>query len=194
MAALCRNFIRSFVLTGREPHAHAWRMRKIALTDIPEKERRSPSGKFHTYYKEISIALGHDPESTDRLKAHPFDLSLYRIPPGATRCPYHVHSEESELYLVLSGRAAVRHQNGITEAAAGEAFFFPPGEPHTLSNPGPEDLVYYVIANTAPGECCYYPDSDKWWVNDGNMAKVIKGEAVDYFVGEEETGGRWKPA
>ena len=169
-------------------------MKKIAIAEIPEKERRSPSGRFHTYYKEISVALGRDPESTDALKAHPFDLSLYRIPAGATRCPYHVHSEESELYLILAGRAAVRHQNGITEVAAGEAFFFPPGEPHTLSNPGSEDLVYYVIADNAPGECCYYPDSDKWWVNDGKTMKLIKGQAVDYFVGEEESGGRWQPA
>lgn len=167
-------------------------MRKIAVADISEKERRSPSGKFHTYYKEISIALGRDPESTDRLKQHPFDLSLYRVPPGASRCPYHVHSEESELYLVLAGRAAVRDEHGITEVTAGEAFFFPPGEPHEIRNRGSEDLVYYVIADNAVGECCYYPDSDKWWVNDGRMAKVVKGKAADYFLGEEESGGRWQ--
>lgn len=160
-------------------------MRKIAIADIREKERRSPSGKFHAYYKEVSIALGRDPESTDRLKQHPFDLSLYRIPPGATRCPYHAHAQESELYLIIAGRAAVRHPAGVTEVAGGEAFFFAPGEAHTLSNPGPDDLVYYVIADNSVGECCYYPDSDKWWVTDGKEIKILKGKAVDYFLGED---------
>jgi uncharacterized cupin superfamily protein len=165
-------------------------MRKIALAEIPEKERRSPSGKFHAYYKEISVALGRDPQSTDRLRQHPFDLSLYRLPPGASRCPFHAHSEESELYLVISGRAAVRDETGITEISPGEAFFFPPGEAHEIRNPGSEDLIYYVIADNAPGECCYYPDSDKWWVNDGRAMKILKGKVVDYFLGEESGGWR----
>lgn len=166
-------------------------MKKTTVADLPEKERRSPSGKFHTYYKEISVALGREPSSTDRLKQHPFDLSLYRIPPGATRCPYHVHAQESELYLVISGRAAVRHAGGITEVKAGEAFFFPPGQAHTLSNPGPDDLVYYVIADNSVGECCYYPDSDKWWVTDGHEVAVLKGSKVDYFLGEDGDG-KWQ--
>ena len=164
-------------------------MKKIRVADLREKERRSPSGKFRAYYKEVSVALGRDPESTERLKQHPFDLSLYRIPPGASRCPYHAHSEESELYLVLFGRAAVRHEQGITEVNAGEAFFFGPGEPHEIRNPSSEDLVYYVIADNAPGECCYYPDSDKWWVNDGKLSKIVKGRVVDYFLDEDESGG-----
>jgi|GraSoiStandDraft_45_1057281.scaffolds.fasta_scaffold156023_2 uncharacterized cupin superfamily protein len=166
-------------------------MKKIRVADLPEKERRSPSGKFHTYYKEVSVALGRDPESTDRLKQHPFDLSVYRVPPGASRCPYHVHSEESELYLVISGRAAVRHEQGITEIEAGEACFFGPGEAHEIRNPGAADLVYYVIADNAVAECCYYPDSDKWWVNDGKASKIMKGRVVDYFAGEDEGGG-WR--
>jgi uncharacterized cupin superfamily protein len=164
-------------------------MRKVKIGDIPEKERRSPSGKFHTYFREISVALGRDPASTDRLKQHPFDLGVYRVPPGASRCPYHVHSSESELYLIVSGRAAVRDQHGITEASPGEAFFFGPGEPHEIRNPGSEDLVYYVIADNAVGECCYYPDSDKWWVTDGTNVKILKGDVVDYFVGEDQSGG-----
>ena len=163
-------------------------MRKVSIAELPEKERRSPSGKFHTYFKEISVGLGREPDSTDTLKQHPFDLSVYRVPPGASRCPYHLHSGESELYLIISGRAAVRDENGVAEAAAGEAFFFAPGEAHEIRNAGPDDLVYYVVANNAPAECCYYPDSDKWWVTDGRRIKIVKGAVVGYFVGEDEPG------
>lgn len=160
-------------------------MRKINLSEIKEEERRSPTGKFHTHFKQISVALGRDPTSTDRSKQHPFDLSLYRLPPGASRCPYHAHSAESELYLIVSGRASVRDATGMTDASAGDAFFFPPGEAHEIRNPGPEELSYYVIADNAVGECCYYPDSDKWSVNDGLKDKIVKGAVVDYYVGEE---------
>lgn len=166
-------------------------MRKIVVADLPEKERRLPSGKFHTYYKEISVGLGRDPESLDRRKEHPFDLLWYRVPPGASRCPYHAHSQASELYVVLSGRAAIRHEEGVTEVSAGEAFFFGPGEAHELRNDADTDLVYYVIADNTPRECCYYPDSDKWWVSDGKAVKVIRGQAVDYFLGED-SDGKWQ--
>lgn len=60
-------------------------MRKVNVSEIAERERRSPSGKFHTYFKEISVALGREPESTDLRRRHPFDLSLYRVPAGASR-------------------------------------------------------------------------------------------------------------
>jgi uncharacterized cupin superfamily protein len=162
-------------------------MTKVNLAELPEKERRSPTGKFHSFAKEISVALGRDPDSTDRLKQHPFDLSLYRLPKGSSLCPYHVHSAESELYLIVSGTAAVRDRHGLTEASAGDAFFFPPGEAHEIRNAGSDDLTYYVIADNTVGECCYYPDSDKWAVSDGVTGEIVKGTVVDYFAGEEET-------
>lgn len=163
-------------------------MQKVNLSEIREEERKSPTGKFHAHFKQISVALGRDPASTDRLKRHPFDVSLYRLPAGASRCPYHVHSAESELYLIVSGEALVRDAGGLTTARPGDAFFFAPGEPHEIRNPGPADLSYYVIADNTVGECCYYPDSGKWLVNDGASDRVIKGgAAVEYYAGEDPT-------
>lgn len=160
-------------------------MRKVNLDDIGEGERKSPTGKFHAYFKEVSVALGRDPKSTDRLQQHPFDLSLYRLPPGASRCPYHLHSAESELYLIVSGCAQVRDAQGLTDAGAGDAFFFAPGDAHEIRNAGAEDLCYYVIADNPVGECCYYPDSDKWAVSDGRASDIREGRVVDYYHGEE---------
>src|SRR3954463_2930893 len=109
-------------------------MRKVNLRDIPEEERKSPGGKFHKFVKDISIALGRERASFDLVKRHPFDLALVRIPKGKSYCPYHSHSAETEFYLVVSGRGNIRDRNGITEVGAGDAFFFPPGEAHHLSN------------------------------------------------------------
>src|SRR5207249_8460043 len=95
-------------------------MRKVNLKDIPEQERKSPKGKFHRTFKNISVALGREPESLDLSKRHPFDLALGRIPKGKVLCPYHAHAAESELYLVVSGRGSVRDKDGATEVGRSE--------------------------------------------------------------------------
>jgi len=166
-------------------------MRKVNLKEIPEQERKSPKGKFGRASKNISIALGREPESLDLAKRRPFDLALVRIPRGKSLCPYHAHAAESELYLVVSGRGNVRDKGGITEVGPGDAFFFQPGEAHQLINAGDEDFVYYVIADNprsggATGDSCYYPDSGKWAVVNERFEEVIvKGNETDYFDGEE---------
>src|SRR5207248_3828177 len=115
-------------------------MRKVNLKDIEERVRQSPKGKFGRRMKEISIVLGREPESLDLRKRHPFDLALVRIPKGKSYCPYHAHSAESELYLIVSGRGSIRDKNGATEVGPGDAFFFQPGEAHQLSNASDEDF------------------------------------------------------
>src|SRR5204862_6128798 len=166
-------------------------MRKVNLKDVPEHERKSPKGKFHKFVKNVSVALGREPESLELAKRHPFDLALVRIPKGKSYCPYHAHSAESELYLVVSGCGSVRDKDGTTIVTEGDAFLFQPGEAHQLSNAGDEDIVYYVIADNprsggTTGDSCYYPDSGKWAVTtDAREEVVVKGTEADYFDGEE---------
>jgi len=166
-------------------------MRKVNVKDVPEQERQSPKGKFGRASKNISIALGREPESLDLSKRNPFDLALVRIPKDKTLCPYHAHAAESELYLVVSGRGSVRDKEGMTEVGPGDAFFFQPGEAHQLTNAGDEDFVYYVIADNPRGggkggDSCYYPDSGKWAViKEAADDVIIKGTETDYFDGEE---------
>jgi uncharacterized cupin superfamily protein len=161
-------------------------MRKVNLKDIEERKRQSAKGKFARASKDISIALGRDPESLDLAQRHPFDLALVRIPKGKKLCPYHSHACESELYLVVSGKGSIRDKDGSTIVTAGDAFFFGPGEAHQLSNAGEEDFVYYVIADNPRGDSCYYPDSGKFAVmKEGSDEVIVKGVETDYFEGEE---------
>ncbi|HVU39254.1 MAG TPA: cupin domain-containing protein [Opitutales bacterium] len=161
-------------------------MQKVNLAQLPEEEDQSPKGKFHSYYKGVSLALGRDDRSLDLSKRHPFDLEYNRIPPGAANYPFHFHSAQWEMYVVVSGRGVVRDEHGTTEVTAGDAFVFPPCQPHQLSNPGPEDLVYYVIADNPLGECCYYPDSKKWLVARETPArKLVRDDKAAYYEGEE---------
>jgi len=162
-------------------------MRKINVNEIKEEPWKSPRGKYAVSFKGISEALGREPSSLDLAKRHPFDLEWNRIPAGKHNFPYHAHSAQWELYLILTGRGNVRHQEGETEIVAGDAFIFGPNEPHQIQNSGDEDLVYYVIADNPIGESGYYPDSGKWRANRSSASDrpVIKGQETDYCDGEE---------
>jgi uncharacterized cupin superfamily protein len=161
-------------------------MRKININAVPETEKKSPKGKYQSFHRNISLALGRDEKSTDPMKRHPFDLAITRVTPGVKRCPYHLHTVEWELYVVISGTGKVRDGEGaITGVSAGDVFLFPPNEAHQIINDGKEDLVYYVIADNPLGDMCHYPDSQKWLVPHGQDRKVLKGSDANYFDGEE---------
>jgi uncharacterized cupin superfamily protein len=162
-------------------------MRKVNLNEIKEEPWQSPGGKYAVSFKGISEALGREPSSLDLSKRHPFDLEWNRVPPGKANFPYHTHSAQWELYLVVSGKGSVRHKDGVAEVMPGDAFIFGPDEPHQLRNTGDEDFVYYVIADNPIGESNYYPDSGKWKVNKSSAADrvYIKGQEADYSDGEE---------
>ena len=159
-------------------------MRKINTCEIDELTWSSPRGKFRGAGKQISEALGRRPQSLDLNERHPFDVELARIPPGATPYPYHSHSAQWEFYHVISGSGIVRHADGTTAIAAGDAFIFRPGEPHGFTNDGSVDLIMYVVADNPVGESAYFPDSDKWRVRSPDPAN-IRSAPLDYYDGEE---------
>jgi uncharacterized cupin superfamily protein len=85
---------------------------------------------------------------------------------------------------VVSGKGVARHKDGTTAIEAGDAFIFPPEEPHTFLNDSSEDLVMFVVADNPIGESAYYPDSDKWLVRSPER-RLLRGESLDYFDSEE---------
>ncbi len=159
-------------------------MQKVNTNDIPEIAWASPKGKFESAGIEISEALGRDPQSTDLMERHAFDVEIQRIPAGKTACPYHSHSAQWEFYHVISGSGTVRHDGGTTAVAAGDAFLFRPGQAHQLLNDSSADLVLYVVADNPIGESCYYPDSKKCSAH-APERKVMRVQSLDYFDGEE---------
>lgn len=160
------------------------KMKKINVRDIPESAKASPKGKFSRGNRDISIALGRKPESSDLRERHPFDVQICCIPPGVSRCPYHSHTAQWEFYHVISGSGAVRDGKGLTKIEKDDAFLFEPGEAHQLINDSSGDLILYIVADNPVGEACYYPDSKKWLI-DGLSGQILRSEPLDYFDGEE---------
>jgi len=158
-------------------------MNKINTNTMPEEVWTSPKGTFASADRNISIALGREPASTDLLKRQPFDVEICRVPAGKANCPYHSHSAQWEFYHVISGEGWARDESSRTAIGPGDAFVFPPGAAHQLIA-GAQDLVLYVVADNPIGESCHYPDSKKWLVRSPERA-LIRSEPLDYHDGEE---------
>ncbi len=159
-------------------------MKKVNSHHLPQESWTSPKGKFGNIHCGLSEALGHDPNSPEFKNRHPFDVEINRVPPGKSNYPYHVHSAQWEFYHVISGTGLVRDESGKTAVVPGDAFMFPPGEAHQVTNNGEEDLVYYVIADNPVGESAFYPDSQKWLVKTPER-RLIRSESLEYLDGEE---------
>ncbi len=159
-------------------------MQKVNTNELEEFEWKSPNGNFGGAGKEISEALGREPQSTDLLKRHPFDVEILRIPAGKAPYPFHSHSAQWEFYHVISGSGSVRDDEGTTPIVAGDAFLFRPGEAHQLRKDGTEDLIVYVVADNPIGESCHYPDSGKWLVRSPEN-RLMRSDALEYYDGEE---------
>ena len=99
-------------------------MRTLNVSQVPVEEHPpSPGGRFQSFSQNISIALGRTKDSDSIAKAHPFDVELCRVPPGVSPSPYHAHSGQSELYLVVSGSGKFRSPEGLMELTTGDAVF-----------------------------------------------------------------------
>ncbi|MFP6877313.1 MAG: cupin domain-containing protein, partial [Roseibacillus sp.] len=122
-------------------------MKKVNTKDLKEETWNSPKGTYAGAGKEVSIALGRKPQSTDMMERHPFDVEILRVAPGKKPCPYHSHSAQWEFYHVISGSGVSRDEGGETPIEEGDAFIYSPGEAHQLINTGEEDLVIYVVAD-----------------------------------------------
>lgn len=159
-------------------------MHRIHLSAIPEEEQRSPRGKFHSFSRNVSLALGAPRGGGLWNGGHPFDVQIRRLPPGAAVCPFHLHLAQWELFVVRAGEGTVRSGSERQAVKAGDVFVQPPGTPHQLINTGTTDLEVMIIADNPQLDLCHYPDSDKW--GGRSFGRVFRVTDADYFDGEEE--------
>jgi uncharacterized cupin superfamily protein len=158
-------------------------MKKTNLNQIDWVELRSPKGKFNIFRRHISIALGGKKDAGTWGGGHPFDVELTRIPPGKTAWPYHAHSAQWEMYIILSGRGQSRTADGKSDIGPGDCIIHQPGEAHQIINNGTEDLIYYIITDNPQTDIGNYPDSNKWFAKP--QRKIFEITEVDYYKGEE---------
>ena len=158
-------------------------MNKIHLTEVPIERSSSPKGRFRRLIQHISRALTGMNGLARLDRPQPFDVELVRLPAGALNWPYHSHSLQWEICLILSGRGQVRTPAGTGMIREGDCLLHPPGEPHQIRNTGAVDLVYYMIADNPPVDICHYPDTNKWALP--GQPRPVKIQPLDVYDGEE---------
>jgi mannose-6-phosphate isomerase-like protein (cupin superfamily) len=105
--------------------------------------KRSPALNNSTWYK--GILFSHMAGTTDNKGA--FDLIIIKMRRG-TEPPPHVHSQEDELFYILSGEMCVYIDGEVFSVRAGECMFLPRRKPHAFLVT-PEEVHY--IALWVPG-------------------------------------------
>ncbi len=158
-------------------------MNKVHLPDLPWDELHSPTKKFHSFCRNLSIALGGIRNTGTWGGGHPFDLQVRRLPAGAAVCPFHLHVGQWEMFVVLAGQGEVRTPEGWHAVKTGDVFIHPPGVPHQLKAASAGELEVLIIADNPPVDCCHYPDSNKWSMRP--PGKLFRMTEADYFDGED---------
>ncbi|MBC7369641.1 MAG: cupin domain-containing protein [Undibacterium sp.] len=158
-------------------------MPSLKLADVPWLEQRSPSGKFHSFCQNISVALGAPRNAGLSHGGHPFDVQIRRVPPGTAVCPFHSHLAQWEFFIIRAGTGTVRVGDETHAVKPGDFFVHPPGEPHQLINSGSSHLEVLIVADNPPLDAFHYPDSKKWGLRPPGI--YFRNTPADYFDGEE---------
>ncbi len=172
-----------FLLHSHASAATFSRVNHVHLPSLPWDEIKSPTGKFHSFFRNVSLALGGIRNSGTWAGGHPFDVQIRRIPGGAAVCPFHLHLGQWELFVVQRGTGRVRTPEGFTPIKPGDVFIHPPGAAHQLFADTGTELEVLIVTDNPPLDACYYPDSDKWFLRP--PAKVFRMTEVDYLDGED---------
>ncbi|MDB6167838.1 MAG: Cupin domain protein [Verrucomicrobia bacterium] len=157
-------------------------MKIVNIPKLPWEDYSSPGGKYVASWKQPSEKLG-DRRNAWPKGGHPFNLELNRVPPGKAPCPFHFHTTQWEMFVIVSGTGTVRAGRKRQKIKAGDAFIHPPGEAHQIINTGKQDLVFYIIADNPPVDIFHYPDSGKWGLRP--YGKYFRMAQASYYDGEE---------
>ena len=124
-----------------------------------------------------------------QLGARRLSYAAGRLRRGEHYCPYHWHTAEEELFVVMSGTPTLRTPAGTFALRRGDVVAFPAAArgAHRLWNDAAEDAVVLMVANADPSDVCFYPDSEKVMVE--ATGTILRDHPqLDYFDGE--TGAR----
>jgi uncharacterized cupin superfamily protein len=126
--------------------------------------------------------------------------SLYEVPPGQATWPYHWHTGNEEMLIVLEGDVSLRTPGGWRSLPRGEVIALPrgPGGAHQVLNAGEGAARILVVSEMNAPELAAYPDSGKIAAFDrppgapGGEDEIAlfvrRADAVDYWDGEVPPG------
>jgi uncharacterized cupin superfamily protein len=148
---------------------------RVNIDELADSRNPADPPPFLAGYAEIGFLLG----------ATRLGYLLAFLDPGDAFCPLHWHTAEEELFIVWEGTPTLRSPRGETRLRPGDLVAFPtdPAGAHKLINESDSRCMVLMIANTDPGDVCFYPDSNKHVV-EATGTLVRSAPILDYFDGE----------
>lgn len=122
--------------------------------------------------------------------------SLFEVGPGNACFPFHWHSNNEEMLIVLSGRPTLRTSDGERLLDEGEVVAFPvgPDGAHQVLNRGEGTVRFLIVSEMNATDLNGYPDSGKLLatnrapggrpVEGSKFLSFRESDAVDYLDGE----------
>lgn len=150
--------------------------RRVNLDELGYVLRETPP-KFGRARAEISWFLG----------VRKLGYAATRLEPGETSAPYHGHTCEEELVLVVDGEPTLRVPAGRFRLRPGDLVAFPTGPSgvHRLYNESQAPCTVVFFSNVAEGDSGFYPDSNKMIVDRYGLTRMVRDNPIlDYFDGE----------
>ena len=153
----------------------------MRVANVFEPEFESESDRDGFTYKRSRIGWQ---AGSERLGA-----SLFEVPPGGATFPFHWHSANEEMLIVLSGRPSLRDPDGWRELTEGEvvAFRVGPESAHQVANWSDEPVRFLVVSEMNAPELSGYPDTGKLGVlGRPPGSRDDPDEVFGWFRGEDE--------
>jgi uncharacterized cupin superfamily protein len=143
----------------------------VALLDLPTETVDRPGWKM------VHRHVGH------HLGAVTTGMSHFELRPGARSFPFHCHSAEEELFVVLDGDGTLRLGDAHHALRRGSIVSRPAGTriAHQFIA-GDHGMTVLAYSDIDPNDLAFYPDSSKVKLRGLNV--VFRVEPVDYWDGE----------
>lgn len=122
-----------------------------------------------------------------------FQIDVRSLDPDRFSFPYHFHRASEEFFLVLSGEATLRSEDGFETVREGDLAFFEtgPAGAHQLYNHSDAPCVYLDVRTTDGLDIVEYPDSAKIAVLPLKDDVYHASSKIDYYDGEEKVREKW---
>jgi len=137
---------------------------------------------YHGKEKEVASIFG----------AKNIGFHLEILNPKTFTCPYHYHTEEEEICLVIEGEAILRVNNEFRKVKAGDLIYHGTNEKsaHHMYNHTEKPFKFLAMSTKFPEEKCFYPDSRK--IMDRKLKTITQdGQPAAYFKDEETPAQYW---
>lgn len=135
---------------------------------------------------------GFDKEVASLFGAKHIGFHLEILNPGCFSSPYHYHTDEEELVIILEGEATLRQNDKFRKIYQNDLVFFPVGPEyvHQIYNHSDKPFRYFVLSNKSQNDFCFYPDSNKKL--DRKKRIVTQNDVeVDYWKDELDPSIYW---